>query len=265
MDLIDHACLLRDRVRERAPLVHCITNFVAMDTAANAVLAIGGSPAMMHAREEVAEFAAIADALTINIGTLSPDWVDSMKVAVAAATKAGKPWVFDPVGVGATRLRRASATTLLRLKPTVVRGNASEIMVLAGLAGADQKGVDSTRDASEAEAPARRLASALGCVVVVTGVVDIATDGQRLLRIANGHPLMPRVTALGCALTAITGAFLAVGDDTLHSAAVATALFGLAGEIAARDARGPGSLRVGLMDALHYLDAAAIRAGLRLS
>src|SRR5688572_21641044 len=109
MDLIEHACLLRDRVRERAPLVHCITNFVAMDTAANAVLAIGGSPAMMHAREEVAEFAAIAHALTINIGTLTPDWVGSMKVAVGAATKAGKPWVFDPVGVGATSLRRRSA------------------------------------------------------------------------------------------------------------------------------------------------------------
>jgi hydroxyethylthiazole kinase len=265
MDLIDHACLLRDRVRERAPLVHCITNFVAMDTAANAVLAIGGSPAMMHAREEVAEFAAIASALTINIGTLTPDWVGSMKVAVEAATKAGKPWVFDPVGVGATSLRRRSAAELLALKPTVVRGNASEIMVLAGLASTDQKGVDSTRDASEAETPARQLAKAARCVVVVTGVVDIATDGERILRVANGHPLMPRVTALGCALTAITGAFLAVGDDSLHSAAVATAVFGLAGEIAAREARGPGSLRVGLMDALHNIDSAAIRTGLRLS
>lgn len=265
MDLTEHACLLRERVRERAPLVHCITNFVAMDTAANAVLAIGGSPAMMHAREEVAEFAAIADALTINIGTLSPDWVISMKIAVEAATRAGKPWVFDPVGVGATKLRRQSATELLALKPTVVRGNASEIMVLAGLTGADQKGVDSTRDASEAEASARQLAKALGCVVVVTGVLDIATDGTRMLRIANGHPLMPRVTALGCALTAITGAFLAVGDEPLLSAAVATALFGLAGEIAAQEARGPGSLRVGLMDALHNLDGAVIRTGLDLS
>jgi hydroxyethylthiazole kinase len=265
MDLIDHACLLRDRVRDRAPLVHCITNFVAMDTAANAVLAIGASPAMMHAREEVAEFAAIAHALTINIGTLTPDWVGSMKVAAEAAVKAGKPWVFDPVGVGATSLRQRSAAELLALKPTVVRGNASEIMVLAGLTGTGQRGVDSTRDASEAEAPARQLAKAVGCVVVVTGVVDIATDGERILRVSNGHPLMPRVTALGCALTAITGAFLAVGDDHLHSAAVATAVFGLAGEIAAREARGPGSLRVGLMDALHNLDAAAIRTGLRLS
>ena len=265
LDLIEHACLLRERVRERAPLVHCMTNFVAMDTAANAVLAIGASPAMMHAREEVAEFAAIADALTVNIGTLSPDWVGSMEVAIDAATHARRPWVFDPVGVGATRLRQDAAATLLRLKPTVVRGNASEIMVLAGLTDSGQKGVDSTHDASEAEAPARQLAKAVGCVVVVTGAIDIATDGTRMLRIANGHPLMPRVTALGCALTAITGAFLAVGDDALRSAAVATALFGLAGEIAAQDARGPGSLRVGLMDSLHNLDAAAIRAGLRLS
>lgn len=265
MDLIDHACLLRERVRERAPLVHCITNFVAMDTAANAVLAIGGSPAMMHAREEVAEFAAIAQALTINIGTLTPDWVGSMKVAAEAAVRNGKPWVFDPVGVGATSLRRRSAAELMALKPTVIRGNASEIMVLAGLAGADQKGVDSTRDVSEAEAPARQLAKAQGCVVVVTGAIDVATDGERCLRVGNGHPLMPRVTALGCALTAITGAFLAVGDDPLHSAAVATALFGLAGEIAAQDAHGPGSLRVGLMDALHNLDSTAIRTGLDLS
>ncbi|MBX3502414.1 MAG: hydroxyethylthiazole kinase [Alphaproteobacteria bacterium] len=265
MNLIDHACLLRQRVRGRSPLVHCMTNFVAMDTAANAVLAIGASPAMMHAREEVAEFAAIADALTVNIGTLSPDWVRSMEVAIDAASRAGKPWVFDPVGVGATTLRRRAAATLLRLKPTVVRGNASEIMVLAGLAGTGQKGVDSTRDVAEAEAPARQLAKAAGCVVVVTGVVDIATDGERVLRTTNGHPLMPRVTALGCALTAIIGAFLAVGDDPLHSAAVATALFGLAGEIAGQEALGPGSLRVGLMDALHNLDSTAIRTGLDLS
>jgi hydroxyethylthiazole kinase len=242
-----------------------MTNFVAMDTVANAALAIGASPVMAHAREEVAEFIAIAEALTINIGTLDPDRARAMEVAADAAGRAGKPWVFDPVGVGATRLRRDAAATLMRLKPTVIRGNASEIMALAGLAGAGTKGVDSTRDASEAEAPARLLATAAGCVVVVTGAVDIATDGRRALRIANGHPLMPRVTALGCALTAITGAFLAVGDEPLPSAAIATALFGLAGEIAARDARGPGSLRVGLMDALHNLDSATIRAGLRIS
>ena len=139
MNLIEHACLLRDRVRERAPLVHCMTNFVAMDTAANAVLAIGASPAMMHAREEVAEFAAIADALTINIGTLSPDWVGSMKVAAEAATKAGKPWVFDPVGVGATGLRRRSAAELLALRgriksdtphPRAAKRPASDIEIL---------------------------------------------------------------------------------------------------------------------------------------
>jgi hydroxyethylthiazole kinase len=265
MDLADHACDLHRRVRTRSPLVHCITNPVAMDTAANAMLAVGASPVMAHAREEVAEIVALADALTINIGTLAPERIDGMVEAARAALTSGKPWVFDPVGVGATSLRRATAQSLLALKPTVVRGNASEIMTLAGIAGVAARGVDSARDSVEAEAPARTLAASLGAVVVVTGALDIVTDGERALRIANGHPLMPRVTALGCALTAITGAFLAVGDDALSDAAVATALFGLAGEIAARDARGPGSLRVGLMDALHNLDAATIRAGLRVS
>ena len=265
MTIQDDACRLLARVREQGPLVHCITNFVAMDAAANAVLAIGASPAMVHAREEVAEFAGIASALTVNIGTLTPEWVESMKTAARAATAAGKPWVLDPVGVGATSLRRKSAAELLALKPTVVRGNASEIMVLAGLTDAGQKGVDSTQSSDAAEEPARRLARTTGGSVVVTGAVDIATDGTRLFRIANGHPLMPRVTALGCSLTAITGAFLAVEKDALLAATVATALFGLAGEIAARTAKGPGSLRVGLMDALHTLDEPAIRAGLKVT
>jgi hydroxyethylthiazole kinase len=265
MPFQNEACRLLALVRSQGPLVHCITNFVAMDAVANAVLAIGASPAMVHARDEVGEFAAIASALTVNIGTLTPEWVESMKAAARAAIGAGKPWVFDPVGVGATTLRRKSAAELLALKPTVVRGNASEIMVLAGLTDAGQKGVDSTQSSDAAEEPARRLARVTGGTVVVTGAVDIATDGSRIQRIANGHPLMPRVTALGCALTGVTGAFLAVEKDSLLAATVATALFGLAGEIAARTANGPGSLRVALMDALHNLDDAAIRSGLKVS
>ena len=265
MTIQDEACRLLARVRAQGPLVHCITNFVAMDAAANSVLAVGASPAMVHAREEVAEFAAIASALTVNIGTLTPEWVESMKTAARAATAAGKPWVFDPVGVGATSLRKKSAGELLALKPTVVRGNASEIMVLAGMTDAGQKGVDSTQTSAAAEEPAKQLARSTGGTVVVTGAVDIATDGSKVFHIANGHPLMTRVTALGCSLTAITGAFLAVEKDALLAATVATALFGLAGELAARSAKGPGSLRVGLMDALHTLDDTAIRGGLKVS
>jgi hydroxyethylthiazole kinase len=265
MTIQDDACRLLGRVRMEAPLVHCITNFVAMDTAANAVLAIGASPAMVHAKEEVGEFAGISSALTVNIGTLTPDWVESMKTAARAAMAAGKPWVFDPVGVGATTLRKKSAAELVELKPNVVRGNASEIMVLAGLADAGQKGVDSTRTSADAEKPARTLAKATGGVVVVTGSTDVVTDGVRVARIDNGHPMMPRITALGCALTAVTGAFLAVEKNDFLASTVATALFGLAGEIAARTARGPGSLRVMLMDALYNLDDEAIQAGLKVS
>ncbi|TWS99664.1 hydroxyethylthiazole kinase [Reyranella sp. CPCC 100927] len=264
MNLADESWDLVRRVRERAPLVQTITNFVAMDAAANAVLAIGGSPAMVHAVEEVAEFVAVADALTINIGTLSSGWVDSMRVAARTAVRLDKPWVLDPVGVGATTFRRRTATELLDLRPTIVRGNASEIIALAGLAQARQKGVDSTQSTAEAEASASLLARTLGSTVVVTGAIDLVTDGERTLRIANGHPLMTRVTALGCALTAVTGAFAAIEKNTLHAAAAATAIFGLAGEIAARQARGPGSLRVALMDALHGLDAETVRGGVRI-
>jgi len=265
MNLADESWDLLCRVREHAPLVQTITNFVAMDAAANAVLAVGGSPAMVHAVEEVAEFVAVADALTINIGTLSEGWVESMRVAARTAARLGKPWVLDPVGVGATTFRRKTATELLDLRPTIVRGNASEIIALAGLAQARQRGVDSTQSTAEAEASASLLARTLGGTVVVTGAVDLVTDGERVVRIANGHPLMTRVTALGCALTAVTGAFAAVEKDALHAAVAATAIFGLAGETAATIAHGPGSLRVALMDALHGLDKEAVRGGVRIS
>lgn len=265
MNLADVSWDLLSRVRQRAPLVQNITNFVAMDAAANAVLAVGASPAMVHAVEEVSEFVAVADALTINIGTLSAAWVQSMQVAADAAGAQGKPWVLDPVGVGATTFRREVAADLLERRPAIVRGNASEIIALAGIAQARQKGVDSTQSTAEAEASALSLARALDGTVVVTGAVDLVCDGKRSLRIANGHPLMTRVTALGCALTAVVGAFAAVEKDMLKAAAAATAIFGLAGEIAAQGARGPGSLRVALMDTLHALDERTVRAGVRLA
>ncbi len=265
MSLADESWELLCRVRERAPLVQNITNFVAMDTAANAVLAVGASPAMVHAVEEVAEFGAVADALTINIGTLSGAWVESMRVAARTASSLGKPWVLDPVGVGATSFRRKAAAMLLDLRPPIVRGNASEIIALAGIAQARQKGVDSTQSTAEAEGSALSLARTLRGTVVVTGAIDLVTDGERIVRIANGHPLMTRVTALGCALTAVTGAFAAVEKDALRAATAATAIFGLAGEMAARQAAGPGSLRVALMDALHGLDEMAVRSGARIA
>ncbi len=263
MNVAGQSWTLLCRVRERAPLVQNITNLVAMDSAANALLAIGASPAMVHAVEEVAEFVTIADALTINIGTLSAGWVESMRVAARTANRLGKPWILDPVGVGATSFRRKVAAELISLRPTIVRGNASEIIALAGFAEARQKGVDSTQSTAEAEASAMSLARTLRNTVVVTGATDLVTDGERVVRITNGHPLMTRVTALGCALTAVTGAIAAVESESLAAATTATALFGLAGELAAQTARGPGSLRMALMDALHGLDEATVRSGIR--
>ena len=188
------------RLRETAPLVQCITNYVAMNVAANVLLAAGASPAMVHAEEEAGEFAGLAGALTINIGTLSPAWIGGMKAAATGAAAAGRPWVLDPVAHFATALRRHSVAELLDLRPAIVRGNASEIIALAGGQGSG-RGVDSGDPVELAEEAARRLAAARGAVVAVTGPVDFVTDGRRALRIHGGSPLMPRVTALGCSLT----------------------------------------------------------------
>ncbi|HEU0016557.1 MAG TPA: hydroxyethylthiazole kinase [Longimicrobium sp.] len=237
------------RVRQQAPLVHCITNYVAMDVTANALLALGAAPAMVHAREEVEDFVGIASALMINIGTLSPAWVEAMELAARRAVALGKPWVLDPVGAGATPYRTRVAGELARLRPAVIRGNASEILALAGQAGGT-RGVDSTRTPDEARDAARAMARELGCVVATTGAVDHVTDGEREMEVAHGHPLMTRVTALGCALTAVTAAFVAAGDDALHSSAHALTVFGLAGERAAAGSPGPGTFRVRMLDAL---------------
>jgi hydroxyethylthiazole kinase len=256
------------RVREVAPLVHNITNYVAMDVSANALLAVGASPAMVHAEEEVADFVGIASALVVNIGTLSPSWVRAMNLAAERAAGAGKPWVLDPVGAGATAYRTAVARDLALQRPTVIRGNASEILALAAAvegetAAGETKGVDSVHGSDQAIDAARALATELGCVVAVTGPVDYVTDGTRMLGVRNGHPLMTRVTALGCALSGIVGAFLAVEKEPLSATAYALGVFGLAGEIAARQAPGPGTLRWRLIDALYQLDTEAV-SGVRI-
>jgi len=265
---MEHASAVADtleRIRQQAPLVHNIINYVAMDVAANALLAVGASPVMAHALEEVRDFVAIAGALTINIGTLSPPWVDAMLAAAAAAAELGKPWAFDPVGVGATPYRTSVARELAARGPTVIRGNASEILVLAGDAATRTKGVDSTRGADEARAAARALATTARCTVAVTGAVDYVTDGTSALSVANGHPMMTKVTALGCTATALVGTCLAVGAAPVAAAAHALAIFGVCGEIAARSADGPGSFRMRLVDALYQIDGNTLRRTARLS
>ena len=265
MDYAEAAWAGLVRIRAEGPLIHSITNFVSMEVAANVLLAAGASPAMVHAEEEVADFVPLAAALVVNIGTLAPPWVRAMHLAVARANELDRPWVLDPVGVGATPYRTEVAAALARCQPRVIRANTSEVLALAGAAAGPPRGVDSTHGTAEAVDAARRLALDLGCVVAVTGAVDRVTDGDRVVEVANGHPLMGRVTALGCALSALTGAFLAVERDSLIAAVAALAVFGLAGERAAAHAPGPGTLRWRIMDELHTLDAAAVRAWVRIA
>lgn len=251
------------RLRAAAPLVHNITNFVVMNNTANALLAIGASPVMAHAPEEVEEMVGIASALVINIGTLSHDWIAAMGLAMAAAAKKGIPIIFDPVGVGATTYRSQSCRELLqRTAPTVIRGNASEIMALVD-ASIQSKGVDSAAAASSAEAAATLLAREYGCVVVVSGEVDLITDGNAKNYVRNGHALMPKVTGLGCTATALVGAFAAINPDPLAAATHAMAVMGICGEIAARIAAGPASLQMHLIDCFYTLDGDQISRFLR--
>jgi hydroxyethylthiazole kinase len=248
------------RLRKVAPLVHNITNYVAMNPMANILLAAGCSPAMVHAPEEAAEFAAGASALTINIGTLSTPWLDAMLSAAEAAVSNKRPWVLDPVAVGATRFRRQAAARLLQLKPSVIRGNASEILALASGANTDAsaetkgRGVDASNPVAAAAAVSVALAKRHRAIVAVTGPIDWVTDGRRAAHVGNGHALMPKVTALGCSLTGLIGGFLGAGCEPYEGTLAALAYYGAAGELAAEDGRwpnmGPGSFAVAFVDAL---------------
>ena len=251
-------------IRRETPLIQNITNFVSMDVVANGLLALGASPAMVHAIEEVPEFAGLANALVVNIGTLSSAWIPSMLKAAATMAEKKKPWVLDPVGVGATAYRTSAAQDLLAIGPTVVRANASEVLALAGVALEPTKGVDSSHGSDQAIDAARKLAREAGTVVAVTGAVDYVTDGERALHVSNGDPLMTRVTALGCASSAVVGAFLTIESDPLVAAAEALAVFGLAAERAATDADGPGSLRWRLLDELSNLDERRLKDGAKI-
>jgi hydroxyethylthiazole kinase len=253
-------------LRERKPLVHQITNYVVMNETANATLALGALPVMAHAREEVEEMVALAGALVLNIGTLSPHWVDAMLLAGKAANEHGIPVVLDPVGAGATRFRTEIARRLLdEVKVAVVRGNQGEIATLVGVE-AEVRGVESIGAGAEPGDLARAAARNLGLVAAVTGPVDHVSDGEHLLAVANGHELLTTVTGTGCMSSAVTGCFLAVTSDRpLEAAAEALAAFGIAGEDAARDAKGPGSFHVSLYDALAALDPATLDARSKIS
>jgi hydroxyethylthiazole kinase len=243
---------LRD-LRERKPLVHQITNYVVMNETANATLALGALPVMAHAREEVEEMVRIAGALVLNIGTLSPSWVEAMLLAGRAANEAGVPVVLDPVGAGATTYRTETAKRILdEVQVSVLRGNAGEVATLVGV-DAEVRGVESIGAGGDPADLAREAAKRLGLVASVTGPVDHVSDGERLVKVGNGHPLMASITGTGCISTALTGCFCAVRDP-FPAAVDALVAFGVAGEDAAREAKGPGSFHVALYDALAALD-----------
>jgi hydroxyethylthiazole kinase len=237
-------------LRAQSPLVHNITNFVVMNYTANALLAVGASPVMAHAVEEVEDMVAIAGALVVNIGTLSPLWVEGMKKAMRVAEKLGKPIILDPVGAGATPYRNQVLSELLATAaPTLIRGNGSEILAMAG-ANIQTKGVDSTASSIDSIQAARLLSDKYGCVVSVSGATDVIVSGEKVAYVENGVSLMTRVTGMGCSASAIAGAFSAVQTDAFEAAVSAAALMGVCGEKAFEKAKLPGSFQIAFLDAL---------------
>ena len=240
-------------VRTQSPLVHNITNYVVMNNSANALLAIGASPVMAHWVSEMEEMTAIAGALVLNIGTLDDKWIDAMVVAGMAALRRGTPIVLDPVGVGATSQRTEAAMKIIEhCRPTIIRGNASEIMALVD-ASVKSKGVDSSASSDDALESAKRLAVDTGAVVVISGAIDYITNGTDVYTVEGGNPIMTSVTGMGCTSTAIVGAFAAVVEDPMVAATAAMAVMSLAGERAAEYSRGNGSMQVNFLDELYNL------------
>ena len=255
----EDAIRVLDELRRKGPLVHCMTNIVVAGFTANVLLAVGASPAMVENSEESAEFAQVADAVLVNLGTLSPDKVTAMRAAVAAAGRAGTPWVLDPVAVGALAYRTRFAAELVTGGPAVVRGNASEILSLAGATGSAGRGVDSTTTSAQALEQASGLARRMGTTVAVSGAVDYLCDGTHVLEVHSGHEMMTRVTGVGCALGALVAACCAVESTPIIAAGAATTILTVAAEVAVTRSTGPGSFAVALLDALYGLDAAALR------
>ena len=237
-----------EKLKAKNPLVHCITNYVSMDIAANTLLAVGASPAMIHTPEESGDFSPVANALIVNIGTISPNWLEGMEQAIGSANKAKVPWVLDPVAHFATPYRKKSVEKLMSLKPAVVRGNASEILALKG-EETEAKGVDSQEGVETALNASKQLAKKFKCTIFVTGATDLITDGVRVTRVSGGSPLMSSVTAIGCSLTCLVGAFTAITDPYTASVSAAT-LFAEAGHNAKLNANGPGSFRMHFIDQL---------------
>ncbi len=251
-------------LRTIQPLVHNITNQVVMNSTANALLAIGASPIMAHAPEEVSDMVALSGSLVINTGTITSAMLSSMTEATDAARIHNKSWILDPVGAGATSFRLSANKQLLEQKPTVVRGNASEIKALfTGEAGG--KGVDSDSSSQSTLSFIKQAASAHQLIIAVTGETDLITDGSTVIALNNGCPMMAKVTGTGCTATALIGAFLATCNSSFDATVSALGCLGIAGELAGRECPGPGSLQLRLLDQLYMLNEETITRYLKLN
>lgn len=250
-------------IKVTSPLIHNITNYVVMEGTANALLALGASPIMAHAIEEVEEIVQLAHSLVLNIGTLSPLWIQAMIIALKTAHAKHIPVVLDPVGAGATHFRTNTVHTLLNEgQISVIRGNASEITSLID-SHCKPKGVDSLIAPLDCLPVAKKVALKNNCVVWMSGQTDVITDGKESYLIYNGHPFMSKVTGMGCMATAITGAFLAINQHTLQGCAHAAATMGIVGEIAAKNSIGPGTFKNAFIDTLYHLSLNSIEKHIR--
>lgn len=253
------------RIRERKPLVHHITNMVVMNDTANITLAVGALPVMAHAPEEVEEMVGLASALVLNIGTLTEEQIEAMLLAGKRANERNIPIVLDPVGAGATRFRTQNALRLLSdLHISVLRGNAAEVGALIGIQG-ETRGVESISTAVAPLVVARNAAQALQCTVAITGEHDYIVQGERIAVVENGHPLLGSITGSGCMATSMVAAFAAVEQDSWLATTAALVAIGIAGEVAAPQSGGPGTFRSHLLDAVASLSPEQIRTSQRVS
>lgn len=257
-NLTDTTVAAWEAVRSTGPLVQCLTNAVTTNFTANVLLALGAAPAMVDIPGEAGPFAGIASGVLINLGTPTAEQREAMLEAAHAAAEGGTPWVLDPVAIGVLPVRTRLAAGLRALRPTVVRGNASEILALDG-AGVGGRGVDAADAVDDAVAAARRIARETGGVVAVSGPTDAVTDGEVVVRLGNGHELLTRVTGAGCALGAVMAAFTSTTGDRLAATVAAITVYNVAAERAAEQGAGPGSFAVAFLDALAGLDADTLR------
>jgi len=243
-----------EKVRTQKPLVHHLTNWVTIYDCANIVKVLGASPVMAHAKEESGDMAKLGSSLVLNIGTLTPDFIESMKVAAKSANKKGIPVILDVCGAGATPFRDEKSFELLDgVRIDVIKGNASEIARIAG-ENVQTKGVDSVDVEKDLIDIARQLAEKRNATVVITGKEDIVADKDRHYIVKNGHELMAHVVGTGCMASSVIGTFCAVEKDLAKASAAALACFGIAGELAAKESKGPGSFKESLFDNIYRLD-----------